>query len=491
MPFTSIHFYIFLGLVFFFNWFVNFKKASLQNLILLIAGYIFYGFWSWHYLLILIFISLFNYVIGLLLQKFNSHFRRISLFVLALIIDIGSLAYFKYYHFFIKEFAALLGVFGISSHISSLSLILPVGISFYIFLQISYITDVYRKKIIASGNLKDTLLAFSFFPIILAGPIQRPQLLLPQLKTKRVFSYSLAVEGLRQILWGLFMKMVVADNLAPVVNDAFKHYYSSTGSNLFIGVVFFAIQLYADFAGYSEIAIGASKLFGIHLIRNFSYPYFAKNIADFWKRWHISLTSWFRDYVFLPIAYSLSGKIRSERIMFISTEILIYIAGISVTWLLTGLWHGANLTYIAWGAIHGFFLIVHQIVKKPKKKLLKKLHIKQGNVFISIFERLYMFCIILTAWVFFRSDSIALAFTYFRKMLNPSLFSIPKNIPLVTIVIVTVFFIIEVLQRNKQYTLQIDYLKLPRILRWSIYYAILISLLYLGGHNQVFIYLQY
>ena len=491
MLFTSIYFYIFLVAVFSLYWFMNFNKVRIQNILLLVASYTFYGLWSWRYLVMLVGLSLVNYLTGVLLQRTASLKKRRLFLFLAITMDIGVLGYFKYYNFFVNEFVEFLHFIGVSVHIENLRLILPVGISFYTFLLISYLLDINRKKIEASVNLFDALLSFSFFPIILAGPIQRPQMLLQQLQQKREFDYAMAVEGLRRILWGLFMKIVIADNLAAIVNETFTKYQTCTGSSLFIGAVFFAIQIYADFAGYSEIAIGSAKLLGINLVRNFAYPYFATDIAEFWRRWHMSLTSWFRDYLFLPIAYTISRIIKSERFFYIKSDLVIYMVSITLTWFITGLWHGANFTFLAWGLIHGFFLILHQISKKPKKKLLHFLQLKKSNFVLIGIGRIYLLIIVLTAWIFFRSDSLHMAFSYLNHMLSYSLFTLPKNVPLFTLSIVIAFSIAEYLQRKKQFTLQIEHLRIPRFVQWSIYYLILAAIIFLGGHYQSFIYMQY
>jgi len=258
------------------------------------------------------------------------------------------LGIFKYFNFFINSFIDLAAVIGYDLPESTTKIILPLGISFYTFLSVSYLIEIYRKNLKADRNIFHVLLTLGFFPIILAGPIQRPISLLPQISARREFNYNQAVDGLRQILWGLFVKVVVADNLAVEVDNIFKNVTDAGGSTLFLGIVLYSVQIYADFSGYSNMAIGAAKLFGINLMRNFAYPYFARDITEFWKRWHISLTTWFRDYIFLPLSFNISWKIKTEKVLLIKSDHFIYITAGIVVWFLTGLWHGANYTFIIW-----------------------------------------------------------------------------------------------------------------------------------------------
>ena len=354
MLFTTIEFGIFTFIVFVLYWFILNKNNKLQNLLLLLSSYFFYAFWDWRFLFLLIFNSFTNYIIGKFIHLSNKKKARKRWLILGLFLNIGVLIYFKYFNFFIESFINLFSKFGIILQYPSLSIILPIGISFYTFLSISYIIDVYQKKIANSVNIIHVLLALSFFPIILAGPIQRPVSLISQINNKRIFNYSFATNGLKQILWGLFMKVVIADRCALIVNQIFQNFSIHKGSTLLSGGLFYTIQVYSDFAGYSLIALGVSKLFGFDLMKNFAYPYFSRDITQFWKRWHISLTTWFRDYVFLPISYQLSRRFPSEKVLFIKTDIFIYFIGISLTWLLTGLWHGGNYTFVLWELLMDF-----------------------------------------------------------------------------------------------------------------------------------------
>jgi len=495
MLFNSIAFAIFFPIVFALYWFVFSKNLKIQNILLLTASYVFYAFWDWRFLLLLVFISSINFLLGLLINKPLWKTRSSIWFIVGIIANIGILSYFKYANFFIESFINLFSILGFSLQKSTINIILPLGISFYTFLSISYIIDIYQKKLQASKNLIDVLLTLSFFPIILAGPIQRPISLLPQIQTKRTFNYSFATDGLRQILWGLFMKIVIADRCAIIVNEIFHNSINYSGSTLLFGGICFTIQVYSDFAGYSLIAIGISRLLGFDVMRNFSLPYFSRNIAEFWKRWHISLTTWFRDYVFLPISYAISRKIPSDKLWVIKTDIFIYIVGISITWMLTGLWHGANYTFVIWGGINGFFLIIYQVLKKPRKKLLKYLKVNKDNLFLIALERIYILSIIIVFWVIFRAESMGHALDYISGIFSSSIFTIPEftlfNSVFTTIILICIFILIEWFTRDKLHPLFQLEVVLNKPTRWSIYYAILITIIFFAGKQQEFLYFQF
>jgi D-alanyl-lipoteichoic acid acyltransferase DltB (MBOAT superfamily) len=359
-----------------------------------------------------------------------------------------------------------------------------------VFLSISYIIDIYKQNLNANRNIVEVLLALSFFPIILAGPIQRPSSLLPQIIKKRDFNHNQAVDGLRQILWGFFAKVVIADNLALQVDTIFPNFSEYSGSTLVIGAVFYAIQIYADFSGYSNMAIGIAKLFGFSLMRNFAYPYFSRDITEFWKRWHISLTTWFRDYLFLPLSFTIAWRIKNERVFFIKTDFFIYLVAIIITWFLIGLWHGANYTFIIWGMIHGFFLIIYQWQRKPRKRLFKKIGINNDYSLVIITETIITMIIVMLAWIFFRADSINQAFAYINKLFSASLFKLPQVYPLKIIILTLLFIFSEWLQRKREHTLQIGNVK-NRLLRWGIYYGIVFLILLFAGGKQEFIYSQF
>ena len=491
MLFNSIDFAFFLPIVFILYWFVTNRNLKAQNLLLLIASYFFYGWWDWRSLLLLIIISTSNYFVGKWIDRNDLNNKKKIWFTAGLVINIGILGIFKYYNFFVDSFVNLISLFGYNLSKASANIVLPLGISFYTFLSLSYLIDIYKKNLDADRNIIEVLLTLSFFPIILAGPIQRPSSLLPQIAKKRVFIYDQAVDGLRQILWGLFTKIVIADKLALHVDDIFHNVSAYSGSTLLIGIIFYSLQIYADFSGYSNIAIGIGKIFGFNLMQNFAYPYFSRDITEFWKRWHISLTTWFRDYIFLPISFNVSWIVKNDRVIFIKTEMFIYIVASIITWFLTGLWHGANFTFIIWGMIHGFFLIIYQWQKSPRKKLFKKFGITNKNPIVIIIETLITLIIVMIAWVFFRSSSIHQANLFIAGIFSSSLFSFPQVLPKKVILITILFILAEWLQRNKQYALQVENVKY-RIVRWGIYYGIIVLIfLSLGDSQQSFIYSKF
>lgn len=479
MIFNSIDFAVFFPTVFILYWFVTNKTLKQQNIFLLISGYAFYAFYDWHLLPLLFGVSFSGYMIGLGMERSASGAVRKFLLLEGIIILVLVLAYFKYYDFFSEGF------------------ILPLGISFYIFLSLSYVIDIYQRKMKACSDPVDALLTLSFFPILLAGPIQRPVSLLPQIQKKRKFNYDLATGGLRQILWGLFMKMLIADNCAVYANDIFANSDTYGGSTLLIGAALYTVQIYADFAGYSEIAIGISKLLGIELMRNFAFPYFAKDIVEFWRRWHISLTSWFRDYIFLPLSFFMSRRIPSERFLGINTDLVIYITGICFTWLLTGLWHGSNYTFIAWGLFHGSLLIIYHVLKKPRKKILKHLKIRHDNLILVSFERIFTLFAIIISWIIFRAEDLHQAVSYISGIFSSSLFSKPEfaGIRRINPVLIfgVIFFLLEWVERNDSFPLEKFGLKWKRALRWTFYAALILCIYFFGNFSSAveFIYFQF
>jgi len=313
---------------------------------------------------------------------------------------------------------------------------------------------------------------------------------LPQIQTRRIFSYEQATDGLRQILWGVFMKVVIADRCAVTVNAIFNDPSAHSGSTLIYGIFLFTIQIYADFAGYSNIAIGLGKLLGFKIMQNFAYPYFARDIREFWKRWNMSLTTWFRDYVFLPIAYSVSGKIKSEKVYFIKTDFIIYAAGLSVTWVLTGLWHGANYTFIIWGAIQGLFLLIYHVTTKPRKRLLKSIHLSNNNPVLVFVETVLTFIIIMFSWIFFRSEDVGHAMSYISGMFSDSSLTVPVISP-VTALLIVVFFTIEWLGSDQEYAIFSLWAKWYKPARWVMYYSLVFTIIYFLGEKQQFIYFQF
>jgi D-alanyl-lipoteichoic acid acyltransferase DltB (MBOAT superfamily) len=491
MLFNSFNFAIFLPIVFILYWFATKGNLRLQNILLFVSSYFFYACWDWRFLFLLVFSIFLNYFTGIKIQDAESqNFKKFWLWF-STSINLGFLGIFKYYNFFASSFADSLLLLGIKADFMTLQVILPVGISFYTFIGLSYIIDIYKNRVKPEKNFIDFSVFVSFFPLILAGPIERATHLLPQILKKREFDYSKAVDGLRQILWGLFKKVVIADNCAEYANTIFNNSADYSGSTLVLGALFFTVQIYCDFSGYSDIALGIARLFGIDLLRNFAFPYFSRDIAEFWKRWHISLSSWFRDYVFLPIAYSVSRNIKSDRFYFIKTDFIIYAVGISITWILTGFWHGANYTFIVWGAIHASLLIIHRITLKPKKRLLKSLNLSNNNKILIFIETIATFIIVMFSWIFFRADNVEHAVNYISEIFSKSIFTFPSIVPDNIIILIGIFLIIEWIGRENQYAIQNLGSKWHRSIRWAMYYFIFFVILYFGGSKQQFIYFQF
>ena len=417
MLFNSIQFAIFLPIVFLLYWFVFDRFISksehqlrLQNAFVVVASYVFYGWWDWRFLLLIAFTSFCSWGSGLLIGKAESNKKAKTWMWLNIILNLGILATFKYYDFFVTEFGQL---FHISTDGLLLKVILPVGISFYTFQALSYSIDVYRGKIEPTTDIIAFFAFISFFPQLVAGPIERATNLLPQFLKKREFDYDTAVDGMRQILWGLFKKIVVADNCAVYVDQVFSNYTNESGSTLLLAAIFFTFQIYGDFSGYSDIAIGTAKLFGIKLMRNFNVPYFSRDIAEFWRRWHISLTTWFRDYVYIPLGGSRVSKAKVIRNTFI-------------IFLVSGLWHGANWTFIVWGAYHALLFLPLILAGKNRKYTNQ---VAEGRILPTLKElgqMLLTFFLSVFGWVIFRSENIEQAWEYVCRVCNESVFTIPE-----------------------------------------------------------------
>lgn len=475
MLFNSIDFAIFLPVVFIIYWFVVNKDLALQNLMILIASYVFYGWWDWRFLSLIFVSSITDYTIGLFLNKSKSINKRKLLLSISLLINIGLLGFFKYFNFFIDSFINLSSTFGFSVNSRSLNIILPVGISFYTFQTLSYTIDIYRYKIEPTKDIIAFFAFVSFFPQLVAGPIERAANLLPQFKEKRFFEYDKAADGLRQILWGLFKKVVIADSCAKNVDFIFANYDTLSGSILFLGTIYFAFQIYGDFSGYSDIAIGTARLFGFDIMQNFAYPYFSRDIAEFWRRWHISLSTWFRDYVYIPLGGSYVNKLK-------------HIRNILITFTVSGFWHGANWTFITWGFINGLYYIPLMLLNK------QKMHtgtVAQNNLFPSIKETcqiLITFFFTLIAWVFFRAETIQHAFSYLTHMFSTSLFVFPEDQKR-HITLIIILLIIEWFQRKKEHGFQID--NYATLIRWPLYCILALVILNYFGEEKTFIYFQF
>ena len=483
MLFNSIGFAVFLPIIFVLYWFVTGKKIKNQNLLLLVSSYFFYACWDWRFMFLLMFSTLVDYFTGIKIFFADNQKKKKMWLYVSILINLGFLGFFKYYNFFIESFGDFISLFGFHINLFTLKIILPVGISFYTFHGLSYVLDIYKNKINAERNFIDYAVFVSFFPLLVAGPIERATHLLPQLKKERIFDYSKATDGMRQILWGVFKKVVIADNCAEFVNMFFGNTIDFSGSTLLLGAILFSFQIYGDFSGYSDIAIGVAKLFGIDLLRNFAYPYFSRDIAEFWRRWHISLTTWFRDYLYIPL-----GGSRGKTLMKIRNTFIIFI--------ISGFWHGANWTFIVWGALNALYFLPLLLTKTNRN------HIKMvagGRIipdlkdFIKIITT---FALTSFAWIFFRAETIGHAKNYISILFSSTLFTIPKfpemGKAIMLFLLITGFVCVEWLGREQQFAIAVIGNKWNRFFRWMAY-SILIFLIgmYMQTTGTPFIYFQF
>lgn len=478
MLFNSLTFAIFLPIVFLLYWFATKGNYGRQNILLLVSSYYFYGCWDWRFLFLLVFSTLLDYFTGIKMSESKNQLNKRFWFWLSISVNLGFLGVFKYFNFFADSFADALSMLGIQSNFWSLQVILPVGISFYTFHGLSYVIDIYNNRIKPERNFINYSVFVCFFPLLVAGPIERATHLLPQITKKREFDYSKAVDGMRQILWGLFKKIVIADNCATYVNQIFDSYKFQSASTLLLGAIFFAFQIYGDFSGYSDIAIGSAKLFGIDLLRNFAYPYFSRDIAEFWRRWHISLTTWFRDYLYIPLGGSRGNKWQVIRNTFI-------------IFLVSGFWHGANWTFLVWGAFHALLFLPLILLQKNRKNTNS---VAEGRWFPNLKEMFQIastFLLVVIGWILFRAETIGKALDYIVRLFARNLFSMPfvegANGLYFCILLM---ILVEWFQRNKKFGLQIDFIQ-SGALRWSIYFSILVLILLFGGKSETFIYFQF
>ncbi len=473
MSFVSVAFFIFLPVVFTVYWLLG-RNLRWQNLWLLLASYVFYGWWDWRFLILILITSVSSFVSGLWLEH-AQHKRAVV--ASNIVLNLGILGVFKYYDFFVENLQKLFLQVGYSLDVPTLRLILPVGISFYTFQSLSYTIDVYRGKLRATNDVVAFFAYIAFFPQLVAGPIERASHLLPQMLGSRTFRYDEATDGLRRMLWGFFKKMVVADNCAVAVNLIWENYAEADALTLIGGMLLFTFQIYGDFSGYSDIAIGTSKLFGINLMENFRLPYFSKNIGEFWRRWHISLMTWFRDYLYIPLGGSREGSIRTVRNVFI-------------VFLLSGLWHGANWTFVAWGGYNACLLTVQRWLRSNQKSDLS-----DTPTWHSIPQIIFTFFLVAIGWVVFRSASIAEAFDYLTRLFTTlSSFSLGGlQHGKVALLYCGLMLVVEWMQRDRLCPLQLKGLAVGRyrVVRWTIYYLVLILVFFGRGEDQTFIYFQF
>ncbi|MEI6946678.1 MBOAT family O-acyltransferase [Paraflavisolibacter sp. H34] len=478
MLFNSTHFALFLPIIFILYWSLANKSLKLQNLLLLAASYFFYACWDWRFLLLLVFSTLLDYFTGLKMAHARNEPWKKFWFWLSISVNLGFLGVFKYFNFFASSLAELLSFSGIHLDTWTLNVILPVGISFYTFHGLSYVIDIYKGRIKAERNFTDYSLFVSYFPLLVAGPIERATHLLPQIQRQRTFDYAKAVDGLKQILWGLFKKVVIADQCAEYANMIFNNSAAYSGSTLVLGALLFTFQIYGDFSGYSDIAMGTSRLFGIELLRNFAFPYFSRDIAEFWRRWHISLSTWFRDYLYIPLGGSKGGSWRKIRNTFI-------------IFLVSGFWHGANWTFIIWGLLNALFIMPSIIFKTNRNNLDT---VAQGKLLPSLNETLSIvstFALTVLAWIFFRADSVGHAWNYISVIFSASVFSIPQVLPKITLLLVTLFMVVEWLGREQQYAIAQLGIRWSPVFRYGMYYALVMAIFLFGGKEQQFIYFQF
>ncbi len=482
MLFNSIDFAIFLPIVFLLYWFFLRRSLKMQNLLVVLASYVFYGWWDWRFLTLIIFSTLVDYLVGRQMYDQSNRIRRRSLLLLSLLANLGLLGFFKYYNFFLDNFVEAFRFFGYSLEANSLKIILPVGISFYTFQTLSYTIDVYKRKLEPTKDFIAFAAFVSFFPQLVAGPIERASNLLPQFFKPREFVYNDAVDGLRQILWGLFKKIVIADNCALFANAIFNNSPEMNGSALVLGALFFAFQIYGDFSGYSDIAIGTSRLFGFNLMRNFAFPYFSRDIAEFWRRWHISLSTWFRDYLYIPLGGSRGGlwmKIRNTFIIFV----------------VSGFWHGANWTFIVWGALNAVYFLPLMLTKNNRNHLEIVAKGRMLPTFRESVSILLTFGLTLLAWVFFRANNLEHAISYLSGIFSTSIINIPSiesiNQAMQTLALVAFFLIIEWKGRENEYAIEKMALRWHLVFRWGFYFFLIFLLFIFSGKEQEFIYFQF
>ena len=487
MLFNSIDFVIFLPVVLALYWFVFNKNLKHQNLLIVVSSYVFYGMWDWRFLSIILLSTVVDYFVSLALVQHEEKRKRKLILLASILVNLGALGFFKYYNFFIENFVTAFSFFGRDISPNSLDIILPVGISFYTFQTLSYTIDVYRKKLEPTKDFIAFAAFVSFFPQLVAGPIERAINLLPQFRVPRTLDNLKAIEGLRQILWGLFKKIVIADNCAIHANAIFNDPGAYSGATLFLGGVFFAFQIYCDFSGYSDIAIGTARLFGFQLMRNFAYPYFSRNIAEFWRRWHISLSSWFRDYVYIPLGGSQGSSFKKVRNVFI-------------IFLVSGFWHGANWTFVIWGALNALYFLPLLLTNSNRTNIDI---VAKGKLLPSMKDVISIgvtFSLTVIAWIFFRAENLGAAWVYVRNMvvglMNPSSYVQAFSYISTTVGFALIFFIVllivlEWLGREEKFPLERFGLSWAKPVRWSFYYYLVWVIFVYGAKEQEFIYFQF
>lgn len=469
---TTLTFTLFFLAVFTLYWWLH--KPAHQNGLLLVSSYVFYAAWDYRFCAILLASSLIDYSVARGLEKVDRRSSRRALLAVSLIWNLGVLCFFKYANFFLENFQQLTQLIGWRVSAPLLKVVLPVGVSFFTFKTLSYTIDIFRWQLKATPNVVAYMAYVAFFPQLLAGPIDRAANLLPQLLAKRAFNYEGAVDGCRQILWGLFKKKIVADNLGPIVDHVYRSVPTMPGPHLGLATLLFAFQIYCDFSAYSDIAIGVTKLLGFTSVRNFAYPYFSQSMAEFWRRWHISLMNWFRDYVYFPLG-GLRGKPLRRSLNLI------------VTFLLSGLWHGASWNFLIWGGLNGCYVLPTMFSKSKNRG-----HTRKSNKLLPspkvLLNMIFVFLLVCTTWIFFRAQTVTEAAIIYKKLfLEIARFDAYRTLGMLfdhsPIRKRIIFFLAlaigaEWLQREREHPLYLDYL--PRILRWTTYTILLMLILRYG-----------
>lgn len=456
MLFNSLDFIVFIIVLFILYWFVFNKDLKKQNTLILLASYFFYGWWDIRFLGLIILSTLVDFICGIKIDKASSKNLKKKYLAISLFSNLLILFTFKYFNFFIDSFKDIyLSITNLTVGIQNIDIILPVGISFYTFQTMSYSIDIYNDKLKPTKDLVSFSAFVAFFPQLVAGPIERASNLLPQLLSRRKFNYEQGFEGIRLIIWGLFKKVVVADNLAQSVNKIFENYSDYNGGELFLGAFYFSFQIYCDFSGYSDIAIGTSKLLGVELKSNFKFPYFSKNIAEFWRRWHISLSTWFRDYIYIPIGGS---KVRN----------IVKYRNLLVIFSISGLWHGANLTFVFWGFSHCLIYIMSEYIINNSFRFKNNLQ----KLFYEFTSGIITFIIIVFTWIFFRSETIFDAFSYIKFIFYK--FDMPMAFRK-DILVVLFFVFLEFLIRKNERNIQFSSYKVLNTLFFFFLYLVIIS----------------
>jgi len=481
MTFTTLTFLTFFVIVFALYW--SLRNRMAQNVLLVIVSYVFYGWWDWRFCWLMLASSLLDYFVGLGLDRWTNQTRRKAILVVGLCGNLGLLGYFKYFNFFAENFQAAAASFGWHVNPITLSVILPVGISFYTFQTMSYSIDIYRRQLKATTHIVEYLAYVSFFPQLVAGPIERATHLLPQFLKPREFSHARAIEGCRQALWGFFKKMVVADNLAPIVDAAFANPSAYNGAELALATVCFAFQIYCDFSAYSDIATGTARLLGFELMRNFAYPYFSQSVAEFWRRWHISLSTWFKDYVYFPLGGSRVPKPRMA-------------INVMITFLLSGLWHGASWNFIIWGALNGLGVLPEIIRPGHTRRTAGEAPAEnvRGITFLKIAATFAFICV---GWIFFRAETLTSAVLVIERI--GSFIISPQAVGgLLRLdetdgrVFLAVALLVALEWAKRRYIHPLVFERWPVPARWIAYTVFVWTIVYLGTFGSAtFIYFQF